>query len=223
MPERSQEPHDPAEPAAPTTADDVSRPAPAAARRSNYELPTRKNTSLRNMLWALGLTMAVVIVVGIVFFGVGSDAEQEVPASSRTDVAESAQRAQEEAAFPVAVPQLDGQWQERSAQFTASGTPQWEIRYSSPQGELTTLVESTEVSAPMLSAALPGTTVEEERQIDGADCQVLSGSGPDGEQSSGIACQDDGWGVLVHGTGDPAELETLAAAAINSIRDGAMD
>src|SRR5690625_1200962 len=49
-----------------------SAPAPQPAPKSSYELPNRKNTSLRNILWALGLTMAIVVVVGISFFGAGA-------------------------------------------------------------------------------------------------------------------------------------------------------
>ena len=83
-------------------------PAPRPQPKSAYELPSKKNTVLRNMLWALGLTMAVVVVVGIGFFGVGSDLQREPLENSELDVAASAERAQRDAPFPVAVPDDGG-------------------------------------------------------------------------------------------------------------------
>lgn len=192
------------------------------ARRSNYELPNRTNTSLRNMLWALGVTMGLVVLVGIGFFGVGSDLQREVPEESQLDVAESAQRAQENAPFTIAVPQLDSGWQANSARFGGGEAARWEVRYSSPSRDLVTLVQESEVSPALLSAALPGAVVEGERQLAGVDCDVLrSGTGED--PLRGVSCQTETSGVLVHGEGPAAELEDLAAAALESMEDGSGD
>ena len=60
----------------------------------------------------------------------------------------------------------------------------------------------TEVSASLLSAEMPGATVTEEMSLRGAECQVLGG-GDDAEQT-GIACQGEGFGILVHGAADQA-------------------
>lgn len=193
-----------------------SLPSPAPARKSNYELPNKKNTSLRNILWALGLTMAIVMVVGIAFFGAGGTPEQEIPENSQLDVAASAERAEDAAGFPIAVPELDQEWQERSARFHDGEEPRWQIDYTSPAGSLVTLVESPQVGAAMLSSAVPGATVEEEREIAGTECQVLSGSADGGNQRA-VACEGPDWGFVVHGTGEVAELEELATAAIASL------
>lgn len=191
-------------------------PAPRPQPKSAYELPSKKNTVLRNMVWALALTMAVVVVIGIAFFGVGSDLGREPLENSELDVSASAERAQRSASFPVAVPAVGEEWSERSARFADGQDPLWVVQYSSPQGQLVTLTEGTEVSAPMLSSALPGTVVEEELTIEGTECSLLSG----GEESAGqlgISCQGEGWGFLVHGDAGQAELEELAGAALTSI------
>ncbi|GAA4523468.1 DUF4245 domain-containing protein [Brachybacterium paraconglomeratum] len=201
-------------PAAPS--DEAARPAPRPQPKSAYELPSKKNTVLRNMVWALALTMAVVIVIAIAFFGVGSDLEREPLENSELDVSESAERAQLSATFPVAVPVMGEEWSERSARFADGQDPRWVVQYSSPQGELVTLTEGSEVSAPMLSAALPGSVVEEELTIEGTDCSVLSG-GDHGAGQLGISCQGADWGFLVHGDVEQAELEELAGAALASI------
>lgn len=204
----------PPEQAAPTA--QPASPAPRPQPKSAYELPSKKNTVLRNMVWALALTMAVVVVIGIAFFGVGSDLKREPLENSDLDVSASAERAQRSVPFPVAVPAVGEEWSERSARFADGQDPRWVVQYSSPQGQLVTLTEGSEVSAPMLSAALPGSAVEEELTIEGAECSLLSG----GEQSSrqlGISCQGTDWGFLVHGDAEQAELEELAGAALTSI------
>ncbi|MGP9538899.1 DUF4245 family protein [Brachybacterium sp. AOP43-C2-M15] len=195
-------------------------PAPRPQPKSAYELPSRKNTVLRNMLWALALTMAVVVVIAIAFFGVGSDLEREPLENSELDVAASAERAGEVAPFPVAVPRLDEGWDERSARFTDGQSPRWVVQYTSPTGGLVTLTEESEVSASMLSSALPGSAVEEELVLEGAECSLLLGGEQSGEQGSsvlGIACEGEDWGVVVHGGTDRAELEEVASAAIASL------
>ena len=197
------------------TAPEAAAPTGPPPRKSNYQRPTKKNTSLRNMLWALSLTLGVVVIVAIAFFGVGSDQSRETLPNSELDIAASAERAQAEADFRVIVPQLGEDWIGQHARFSGGDSASWEIRYTSPQGSLVTLVEQQEVSAPMLSAAVPGAVVESEQQIEGAQCQVLRSSDADQERS-GIACQGEGWGFVAHGSGDVAEIEELAAAAVRS-------
>lgn len=184
--------------------------------KSAYELPSKKNTVLRNMVWALALTMAVVVVIGIAFFGVGSDQERERLENSELDVAASAERAQEVAPFPVVVPDLAEGWTERGARYTAGTNPQWTLEYSSPDGQLVTVVQESQLGAPMLSAAIPGGTVEEEFELDGASCSLLLG-GEQGTTERAIACEGEDWGLVAHGDADRATLEQITSAAITSL------
>lgn len=192
--------------------EEAARPAP----KSSYELPNRRNTSVRNMVWALGVMMAVVTVVAIGFFGVGTDLGREVPENSRLDLAETAERARGSVDFPVAEPSPGDEWTVRDARVSAADPASWSIRYTAPSGSLVALEQQAEVSAPMLSAALPGTVVEEELEIDGAACQVLR-SDESGSAARGLACEGEGWGILVHGDVEDAELRTLMESAIASL------
>src|SRR5699024_1450369 len=204
------------EPAAQPDGADQRLGGSAAQPKSAYELPSKKNTVLRNMVWALLLTMAVVVVVGIAFFGVGSEPELEPLANSELDVTASAERAEDVAPFPVAVPAVDEGWTERSARYTAGAQPRWTLEYTSPDGELITLIQESQLSAPMLSSAIPGSTVEEEFELEGAACSLLRG-GEQGATQSGIACEGEGWGLVVHGDADRAALEEVASEAIVSL------
>src|SRR5699024_11735546 len=71
-------------------------------------------------------------------------------------------------------------------------------------------------SSDVCSSDLPGAVVEQEQQIDGVDCQVLSGSG-DGQGLHAVACDGEGWGFVTRGEGELEELEVLASAAIESL------
>jgi len=190
--------------------------APIERPKSAYQLPTKQNTVLRNIIWAIVLTMVVVIVLAVGFFGVGSDLEREPLENAEVDVAASAQRAQEVADFPVAVPETGEGWQVRSARFTDGQPPAWTVQYTSPGGDLVTLAEDAEISAPVLSAAMPGASVTEETSLSGADCQVLGG-GDGGAEQLGITCEGEGYGLLVHGTAEQAELEQLMTEALAAI------
>lgn len=191
-----------------------SSPAP----RSHYELPNKRNTSLRNIVWALGLTMLVVVLVAVGFFGVGGDQSRQTLPNSELDVAASAERAQGDAPFPVAVPAPGEQWTEKAARYSG-GDQQWEIRYSSPAGRLVTMVQAPEISTALLSSTIPGAVVEEEREVEGVPCEVVTG-GTDDEPLRGMSCTGEGWGLLVHGSAEVDELEELADAAITSARGG---
>lgn len=199
------------------TSEPQASPAPATvpAPKSHYQLPTRKNTSLRNMIWALGLTMLIVVAVGIGFFGVGSDQSREPLPNTEVDLAQTAERAQESAPYPVVVPAAGEEWAVRSVRFT-DAPDRWEVRYSSPQRHLVTMVQAPEISAPMLSASFPGAVEGEEQEIAGVPCRVLSG-GTDDEPHAGLSCAGDGWGLLIHGATELEELQELAEAAITSI------
>src|SRR5699024_11185527 len=117
------------------------------------------------------------------------------------------------APFTVAVPEVGNGWTERSTRFTDGDSPRWIIQYSDPQEKLVTLTQESEVSAPMLSSALPGSTVVEELTIGGAECSLLSG-GPQDAPQQGISCEGEDFGLLIHGEAERAELEQLAGAAL---------
>lgn len=201
--------------AVPSSAPAPASSAPAPRKRSPYSM-SKGDASMRNIAWALGLTLGCVAVVGVIFFGVGRSVDREIPETSRLDVGASAQRAQEQAPFPVAQPALGGSWTPRAADFTAGDRPMWELRFTSPSNTLVTIVESEEMSAADLSSELPGADATGDVTIEGADCQTVSGE----DDEHGITCQGDGWAVIVHGTADDADLKAAAQATVRSIEDG---
>lgn len=187
---------------------DAERPAQA----SHYAM-TKKNSSVRNIVWALAVIMAFVVVLAMLFFGVGNDPDRSIPESSRLDVTASAERAAGVAPFPVIVPELSAQWTPRLAEYTGGADPRWELRYTAPSGALVTVIEQETVDAALLASAVPGPTVEDEYAVSGVPCQQLRGSG-EAEGTRALSCQGEGWGILVHGDEDLDQLRLVAEASI---------
>ena len=203
-------------------------PLPQGRRMGVRKQLTPGDMTLRNIVWALGMTIAVVVVAAITVLGVGRDPVQEIPETSRLDVAASAERAQQEAPFPVTVPALADTWSARDARFQGAEAPTWQVRYSSPSGDLVTVMQTAELGTSEISQTLPGFTVEGEVSLGGASCQQLTvreGDGDDADTRRGYACTggagDQSWGLLVHGAASDAELREVTEAAVTDIADRA--
>lgn len=210
----------------------AAEPAPAP-RPSRYAEMARPQP-MRNVLWALGLTVAVVVIVAILFFGVGRDPDRSVPESEQVDVAASAERAQPVADFTLAVPQLPSTWTPKQARFDAGsgggasdggpsdngGAPgtsdqRWSIRYTSPSRALVTLTQVAELSPATLQSAIHGAHSTATVQVAGMTCQVLAGDeDPDARiPEAGLACDGPKADFVVSGQTDREELTRLAEAA----------
>ncbi len=219
----------------------IAEPAPAAVEADASQAPPSRYarmaapTSVRNVVWALGLTMGVVAVVAVLFFGVGNDPQREVPESNRVDVAASAERAQELAPFTVAVPEsadgwsADG-WTAKQARYTDGADPRWSVRYSAPSGALVTLTQAPAITPALIQDAVAGARSDGTVEVEGATCEVYTGTGEgdgrDGADGDGagagagrvLACPREGWGIVVSGKTEQEELVDLAGAAIRSAR-----
>lgn len=194
----------------------------APPKRSHYAV-TKQNTSLRNALWALGVTFAVVIVVAMLFFGVGNDPDREIPAESRVDVTASAERAREVAVFPLAVPEMDEGWSARQARFSgdasAPAQERWSLQYTSPTRSLVTLTQAQEVTPAVIQDAVSGARSAGEVPVEGLTCTRYTGEeDANGAAQQAIVCPGEGWGMVVVGRTESAELEELAGAAVRSLR-----
>lgn len=205
-------------------------PLPQGRRIGQRKPLTPGDMTLRNVVWALALTVAVVVIAAMAVLGVGREKEPTVPETSRLDVAASAARAQEQADFPVAVPELGEDWEAREARLGSGEDATWQVRYTSPSGDLVTLLEGRELSASQISQTLPGYTTGGDETVTGAPCQrVLVPSSADGangadgseEQQHGYACSGtaDGqdWSLLVYGAAPQDELRSLTETAISSL------
>lgn len=190
----------------------------APAPRSHYAL-TRKNTSLRNGLWALGVMFAIVMVVGVLFLGVGNQPRREVPENDRVDVASSAERASSLASFPLAVPEPGNAWRPRSARFADVSGGRWTVGYTSPSGALVSLEQAGEVTPALIQDAVPGAHSDGEIEVEGLRCETFAGEADGkGSPDRAVVCPGEGWGFVVSGRTDQDELAALAEASARSLQ-----
>ncbi|MDO5663615.1 MAG: DUF4245 family protein [Brachybacterium sp.] len=192
--------------------------APAPPKRSHYAV-SKSSLRARNVAWALGLTIGVVVLVAVLFFGVGGSPEEEmIPQDTAVDVQQSADRASEVLPFPAVVPEPGESWSVREVRLADGEAPRWQIRYTSPDGNLVTLVQTAEVTPGVLQDVAPGVRADGTAEVDGVTCEALATdeSGSDAPLRA-LSCPGDGWALVVTGRADQQEIEELAAAAFSSV------
>lgn len=181
--------------------------APTKSRYASFA----ENTTMRSVTWALVITVVLVAVVAMLFFGVGNDPDREIPENSRVDVTASAQRAQDIAPFPVAVPRLGEDWTPQSARYAADDDPRWMIRYTSPSTKLVTLTQAAEITPTLIQDTLPGAHSEGTAAVGALECDVYTGG--DDADARALVCPAAGGGVIVSGKTSQDELAQVASAA----------
>lgn len=186
--------------------------APKKSRYASFA----ENTTMRSVVWALVITLVLVAVVGMLFFGVGNDPDREVPENSRVDVAASAERAQEIAPFTVSVPALGDGWIASNARYADGSDPRWTVRYSSPSGALVTLTQAGEITPALLQDTIPGARSDGTVAVGDVTCDVYTG----GEETDvrALACPADASGLIITGKTAQAELMDVAEPALESAR-----
>ncbi|MDO5644332.1 MAG: DUF4245 family protein [Dermabacter sp.] len=204
-------------------------PATDTAPPRKRELPSRRNTSVRNLVWAVGLNLLIVAVVAVAVVGLGRGNGGTGAADNAAviDVSDSAARASDVLGFTAAAPDLgaDG-WVARSAEALTTEPPSWRVRYTSPDGALVTLVQQGDASSTLTSSIGGSVRVQEETEVAGVACQWLAidGAGADGgdgrdgaaTERVGLGCAGEGHGVVVFGGESRENIRALMQSALES-------
>lgn len=211
------------------TVDPAVDPATDTAPPKKRELPSRKNTSVRNLVWAVGLNLLIVAVVAVAVVGLGRGNGGTGAADNAAviDVPDSAARASDVLGFTAAAPDLaDDGWVARSAEASTTAPPTWRVRYTSPDGALVTLVQQSENTNALTSAIGGSVRVQEEVEVAGMACQWLAidaggadgGDGRDGAATDhvGLGCAGEGHGVVVFGGESRENIRVLMQSALES-------
>ena len=197
----------------------MSEPTPPP-KKSSYASFAENST--RNVVWALGLTLGVVVLVAIVHFGFGSEVKRETPETSRVDLVASAERAKSQLPFEPAAPSMPEGWSVRQAKMTAGAQPNWTVTWTSPREAAVQLVQVKDASAEQLNAVIPGARPTGEKAIGSTTCNVVEGSDADAGSAkvTGLVCPAHGSSIIVSGRGQHEELATVATAALSSTGKG---
>jgi len=192
----------PAQEAAPTAAER------RAARRANQT--------------AFNLVLALIASLGIVLFLVVVVVRPDMEPRTVDYVAagEAAQGAVDET---LAVPDLPEEWRANRAELVpdpSDGVPRWEIGFLTPDGQYIALVQGLDANATWLAAAVKNERAEASVRIGGLAWDVFDRrTVPDpGNHAYILATIEGASTVVLHGTADDAEFETLAAAVAEALR-----
>ena len=196
--------------------------------RPTREVPNRKNTNVRNLVWAIGLNLVIVAVLAVLVVGLGDprDSTQGDTAVPPVELAASAERAHEVLGFAIAAPEPDG-FTPRAAEVNTSEPHTWRVRYTSPQQRLITLVQQ-DTDGPALMAEIDGVIrTADTENLQGATCTWLDlelrgrGSGPTAGsrathegKDAGLVCEN---GLLVFGGASREDVQRLTEAALADI------
>ena len=193
-------------------------------QRKKRELPTKKNTSVRNLVWAIGLNRSVVAIAAVVIVGLGrNDRDTAASAHSPVNVGESAARASEPLGFRAADVEPEG-FTVREAKMSTAEPANWEVRYTSPSGELETLLQARADLSALTPRVRGKVTQADYFEIRGAECANLEIQSPSSDTNadaakpvSGIVCSARETTLIVYGAGDGAEHTTLMRAALDRV------
>ncbi len=194
-------------------------------QRKKRELPTKKNTSVRNLVWAIGLNIIVVAIAAVVIVGLGrSDRDASSQAVSTVNVGESAARASEALGFRAADAEPGG-WSVRDAKMSTAEPPYWEVRYTSPSGALETLLQSR-ADYPALAPRIRGEAAKSGYfEIEGTECANLeiraNSNDNDAENTkgaSGLVCSAGETTLIIYGAGSEKELAALMKETLDRVK-----
>lgn len=193
-------------------------------QRKKRELPTKKNTSVRNLVWAIGLNLIVVAIAAVVIVGLGrNDRDTASSARSHVNVGESAARASESLGFRAADVEPEG-FTVREAKMSTTEPAYWEVRYTSPSGELETLLQARADFSALSPRVRGKVTQADYFEIRGTECANLEIQPPSSDANadaakpvSGIECSARETTLIVYGAGDGAEHTKLMQAALDRV------
>ncbi|WP_157457076.1 DUF4245 family protein [Dermabacter vaginalis] len=193
-------------------------------QRKKRELPTKKNTSVRNLVWAIGLNLIVVAIAAVVIVGLGrNDRDTTTSAHSNVNVEESAARASEALGFRAADAEPEG-FTVRDAQMSMAEPAFWEVRYTSPSGALETLLQA-QTDFSTLSPRIRGKVTQADYfEITGTECaqlnvEVRSTDKDSGgtKAATGLVCSARETTLIVYGPGEKDEHLALMKAALDRV------
>lgn len=187
-------------------------PEETAARKAASSAAYRSSKTFRNLLVALGVILAIVVVI-VAIVPRGS-----LPEAEPADVAAAAASASASVGQPLLVPEVPGDWRANSARL--EGTSMWRVVYAPPQG-FVRVAQGLGVSPTWVSETLGGLAPTGSVTIDGIVWDEYAI--PSAAQSAGISyalATDAGADtVLIYGSTDAA----TAAMAAEGVTDQVLD
>jgi hypothetical protein len=184
-------------------------PEETAARRAENSRKHRANQSLVNLIGALLATLAVVLVIVLVVV------RPSQPPAAPVDYASVAAEAQGGVDAPLIVPRLPDGWAANDARLdTVSGVDTWHIGFVTPAQQFIAVDQGIDGNPSWQSTLLQNRPQTGKTTIDGVTWQVFDNRTADqpGNVAYALATTAGSSTVLLYGTADDTEFETIATA-----------
>jgi len=192
-------------------------PEETAARKAENSLKHRQRQTLRNLLLALGASLAIMLVIVLLV------PRSDTPIERDVDVAGVAAQAQVGVEQQLAVPDLPEGWRSNDAslrQREADGVTAWYAGYLTPGDEYVGMYQGLGANPTWTAELLANTIATGVATIDGVEWTVYDNRDTDadvGNARYGLVTEAGESTFVLLGTADPDEFDTLARALVPAI------
>ena len=188
-------------------------PGETAARKAENSRQHRANQTLRNLIWSLVATLAVVAV--LVFVVVRPDPVNVGP----VDYATVAEQAQGDIPVPLAAPTLPAGWSANEAELrTSKGVTAWYIGFLTPGGDFIAMNQGFDANPTWIDGLLEGAAPTGSRTIgpvNWVEYDQRTSKDP-GNVAYALVHDANGVSLVLNGTASDKDFGTLAAAIADS-------
>ncbi len=184
-------------------------PDETASRKAETSRKHRANQTVRNLVWSLGASLVVVLLVVLVVV-------RPDPAPSEViDYGAIASEAQQSVDATLTAPVLPGAWTANAAELRADGDIQiWYIGFITPEQQFIALNQGIDANPTWVDNLLDGARSTGAVSIDGVTWSVYDhrDSADPGNLAYAMTASERGSTYVLFGTANDAEFETLATA-----------
>lgn len=191
-------------------------PDETASRKAESSRIYRASQNTRNLIAALGVTLAIVAVI---IFAVPRG---EPPQAAPIDVAAVAQSIESAEGRTVLAPDVPDAWLVNRASIEGDSTAAWTIVYVPDEtAGFLRFAQGFDADPAWTTRVLSGASVDGTVTIDGVEWQTYDIPDPAraGNVSAALSTQAGSDIVLIYGSSDDAALERAAASVADQIKD----
>lgn len=193
-------------------------PEETAARKAENSRKHRANQTLRNLVFALLASLAVVLVLVLVV--VRPDGAPRQAVDYRADAADS----QAQAGQMLAAPPLPRSWSANDDGLTtgSDSVVAWRVGFITPSTQYIGLVQGIDANPTWVANELENKRSTGTTSIGGRDWTIYdrrTGEAP-GNYAYSLSTVIGSSSIVLHGTASPTEFDTLAAAIAAQLDEG---
>ena len=184
-------------------------PEETAARKAENSRKHRANQTLRNLIWSLVASVALMLVIVIVVV------RPDQPEREAVDFAAVASEAQPTIDEPLAVPSVPAEWKSNNADLgeAQDGVSTWSIGFITPTSQFIALNQGIDANPTWLSNLLEQRAATGTETIDGREWTIYDHRDAEdpGNFAYSMVTTEGASMYVLHGTADSNEFRTVAA------------